>query len=79
MAGLAVASMSGRGMDRDPAAAAMWWRRAADHGSALAMVMTSAHFEMGHGVPQDRVAAEQWYVKAVYHQTPAMTALAHSP
>ena len=54
----------GRGVEKDPAEAAAWFRKAAEQGS------TEAQFDLGHlyrrgaGVPQDDAAAVAWWTKA---------------
>ena len=51
-------------MDQDPAAAADWYRKAADQGNTDAQVNLAFDYREGHGVTQDYVQAANWYRKA---------------
>ena len=44
--------------------AAVWYRKAADRGNALAEDRLGTLYAEGHGVPQDKSQAKQWYQKA---------------
>jgi uncharacterized protein len=57
---------SGRGVTRDLAEAAGWYRKAADQGLAPAMYQLSLAYSSGAGVSQDRVAAYEWMDLALY-------------
>ncbi len=48
------------GIPRDDAAAAKWYRKAADQGVAGAQYNLGAMYADGHGVPQDYVEAYKW-------------------
>ena len=51
---------------KDPGAAADWYRKAADLGSAKARYNLGALYQNGQGVPKDTRAAAEWYSKAAY-------------
>ena len=55
---------SGRGVPRDPAEAARWYRKAAEQGSDAGQYELGLLHEAGLGVPLDPVAAVAWYRKA---------------
>ena len=55
----------------DPAAAAIWFRRAADQGHARAQSQLGVLFETGKGLPADRDEALLWYGKAASQGLPA--------
>ena len=52
------------GVDRDPAAAARWWAKAAARGDADAQAMLGAALHMGAGVPRDPFAGFVWLLRA---------------
>jgi len=54
----------GLGVSPDHAAAAEWYRRAADGGSSRAAINLGALYEQGHGVPRDATQALNWYRRA---------------
>lgn len=54
----------GRGMQADPAAAAVWLTRAADNGHARAQNNLGILYLNGHGVPQDRAKARELFTLA---------------
>jgi hypothetical protein len=51
----------GRGVLQDYAAAAKWYRRAAEQGNAGAQYNLGVMYYQGRGVPQDDAAAAKWY------------------
>ena len=51
---------AGRGVARDPAAAAEWYRRAAESGVAHARLWLGIAYALGRGVPQDLLQAQKW-------------------
>ncbi len=54
----------GLGVAPDPAAALLWYRRAAEQGDALAAFHIGSLYERGAGVERDYVAAAEWYQRA---------------
>ncbi len=54
----------GRGVPQDPAAAAAWYRKAADQGYPEAQNNLGVMCERGEGVLQDYAAAVSWYRRA---------------
>jgi len=56
--------LDGRGVARDPHAAAQWFELAADRGLPIAEYRLAALYEKGLGVTRDLPAAMSWYVKA---------------
>lgn len=54
----------GRGVERDPAEALKWYRKAADQGEVRAWHNMGRAYNFGQGVSQDYVEAEKWYRKA---------------
>lgn len=52
------------GVNRDPAKALAWRRRAADQGDAGAQLSIALRYEVGLGVPRDPAQAVLWYRKA---------------
>ena len=54
----------GRGVTRDEAKAARWWRLAAENGMALAQVRLGRLYLKGGGVPEDYAEAKKWFEKA---------------
>ena len=61
---LAMRLFEGRGLPKDPPAAARWFERAASLGLAPAQYRLGSMFEKGIGVSRDPAAAKRWYVKA---------------
>jgi TPR repeat protein len=55
---------------QDDAAAAGWWRKAADQGDPAAQVRLGSLYAAGQGVPQDYVQAHLW-VNLAASRTPA--------
>jgi hypothetical protein len=53
-----------RGVKQDRAAAASWYRQAADRGLAKAQYDLGYMYYHGQGVPQDLAEADRWYHKA---------------
>jgi TPR repeat protein len=58
------------GVERDAAAAARWWRRAALLGDADGQAMLGAAHHLGAGVARDRVAALAWLLRARAARSP---------
>lgn len=56
--------MTGRGVARDPAAAAAWYRAAAQQGHAVAAGNLGVLYANGWGVPQSDAEAVDWFQKA---------------
>jgi uncharacterized protein len=54
----------GQGVPQDYAAAASWYRKAAEQGNAMAQYNIGVMYEDRQGVPQDHAAAMSWYRKA---------------
>ena len=54
----------GEGVPRDPAAAAQWYRKAAEAGNADAQYNLAMMLDAGEGVPQDPTEARKWFAKA---------------
>ena len=54
----------GEGVPKDFAAAAQWFRKAADQGNDVAQAELGVMYYYGEGVPKDFAAAAQWYRKA---------------
>ena len=61
---LALRLLDGRGVARDPHAAAQWFEQAATRGLPIAEYRLGALYEKGIGVTRDLPAAMGWYVKA---------------
>ncbi len=61
---LAVIYDQGLGVNKDPAQAAIWFRRAAETGNKDATFQLASMYEQGRGVPQDQKQALDWYRKA---------------
>jgi localization factor PodJL len=61
---LALRLLDGRGVARDPRAAAQWFEQAATHGLPIAEYRLAALYEKGVGVTRDLPLAMGWYVKA---------------
>jgi TPR repeat protein len=54
----------GLGVNKDPAQAALWFRKAAETGNRDATFQLATMYENGRGVPQDQKQAIDWYRKA---------------
>ena len=54
----------GKGVPRDDAIAAKWYRRAAEQGEVEAQTNLGALFHKGRGVAQDSAKAAKWYRRA---------------
>jgi TPR repeat protein len=54
----------GAHVTKDPAQAAVWYRKASDQGYAQAQHSLGVLYESGNGVPLDPATAAQWYRKA---------------
>ena len=68
----------GLGVEKDPAEAMKWYRRAAGDGDALAAFHIGSLYERGLGVEQDFDAAATWYARAADGgNQAALTALAY--
>jgi hypothetical protein len=52
--------VEGRGVQQDYAAAARWYRKAAEQGYAAAQNNLGAIYALGHGVPRDFAEAVKW-------------------
>ena len=50
----------GRGVSKDDAEAAKWWRKAAEQGISIAQLNLGGSYANGEGVPEDDVAAYAW-------------------
>jgi uncharacterized protein len=61
---LGLAFSLGRGVPRDCATAAVWYRKAADQGVAAAQVNLGAMYANGDSVPQDYTQAIRWWRQA---------------
>ena len=61
---LGVAFDAGRGVSRDHAQAAKWYRSAADQGLAVAQNSLGTMYQHGQGLPQNYGEAMSWYLKA---------------
>jgi TPR repeat protein len=57
----------GQGVTKDPAQAAVWYRRAAEQGDAVSQNNLGSLYAEGRGVKQDFVEAAKWYRKAADH------------
>ena len=55
---------NGRGVAKDDAEAARWYRKAADQGNAGAQINLGLMYEHGRGVAKDDAEAVRWYRKA---------------
>ncbi|MDE7418905.1 MAG: carboxypeptidase regulatory-like domain-containing protein [Muribaculaceae bacterium] len=55
---------NGIGVDQDRTESAIWYRRSAEQGDALAQYYLACAYEEGDGVPQDLEEAVNWYKKA---------------
>lgn len=54
----------GLGVNKDPAQAAIWFRKAAETGNRDATFQLASMYEQGRGVPKDMKQAITWYRKA---------------
>ena len=54
----------GRGVARDPAKAAEWWRKAAEQGDAAAQLNLGVMYASGIGVSQNHSQAVHWWRQA---------------
>ena len=54
----------GLGVNKDPAQAVLWFRKAADTGNRDAIFQLATMYEQGRGVPQDQKQALDWFRKA---------------
>ncbi len=61
----------GQGVARDPAAAAEWYRKAAEQDLAVAQFTLADMYEAGKGVDRDLVEAHRWYDRAVANLAPS--------
>ena len=61
---LGKAYVEGRGVKRDDASAAIWYRKAALQGNAEAQLRLGALYAEGHGVPSDDFQAYVWFSAA---------------
>ena len=64
MGRLGVCYRTGRGVERDDAAAFEWWMRGAERGDPGAIVSVGDAFQFGIGVEGDFAAAAEWYHRA---------------
>jgi len=67
---LAAAYFAGRGVAKDLAQAAYWYRKAADQGDPAAQVYLGYLYSAGIGVPQDTAEAIRWYRRAAASNSP---------
>jgi uncharacterized protein len=67
---LAAAYFAGRGVSKDPAQAAYWYRKAADQGNPAAQVYLGYLYTAGIGVPRDTAEAIRWYRRAASANSP---------
>src|SRR5690242_16351525 len=58
---LGVLYHNGYGVMQDDGIAAAWYRRAADHGYAVAQFNLAAEYVVGRGVPRDDAQAAHWF------------------
>jgi uncharacterized protein len=61
---IATAHYLGRGVAKDPAAAAHWYREAAKRGEVGAMYLIASMYEQGDGVDRDLRLARYWYARS---------------
>lgn len=61
---LAADYLAGRGVPKDLAQAAYWYRKAADQGIPVAQNYMGYLYTVGMGVPQDHAEAVRWYERA---------------
>ena len=67
---LAAAYFAGRGVSKDPAQAAYWYRKAADQGDPAAQIYLGYLYTAGIGVPRDTAEAIRWYRRAASSNSP---------
>jgi hypothetical protein len=67
---LAAAYFAGRGVPKDLAQSAYWYRKAADQGNPAAQVYLGYLYTAGLGVPQDTAEAIRWYRRAASSNSP---------
>jgi len=60
-----VSYANGRGVERDGAEAANWYRKAAEQGYASAQYNLGVKYAKGRGVAQNDAEAMKWIAKAV--------------
>ena len=56
--------VNGRGVAKDAAEAAKWYRKAADQGYADAQSSLGCMYDLGQGVPKDEAEGYKWYLLA---------------
>lgn len=61
---------TGRGVARDDALCAKWWRASAEQGLADAQKNMGSLYFSGRGVPMDKAQAMQWFLKAAEQDHP---------
>jgi len=61
----------GQGVPKDQAAAAAWYRKAAEQGYARAQVNLAVMYKFGEGMPRDYAASVSWFRKAADQGDPA--------
>jgi uncharacterized protein len=61
---------TGRGVPQNYAAAAYWYRRAADQGETTAQYMLGLLYDKGQGVAQNYIEAHKWLNLAAAHAPP---------
>ena len=61
---LGIAYITGVGVERDDASAALWFAQAAGQGSDTAQYNLGLCYEIGRGVEQDIDEAVEWYEQA---------------
>src|SRR5579864_65474 len=67
---LGIMYYSGRGVPRDYAEAAKWFRKAAEQGNAHAERQLAQMYATGVGVPRDKAEFEKWSGKAAVQNPP---------
>jgi TPR repeat protein len=60
----------GRGLPKDAAKAAEWYRKAADQGDAAAAARLGSMYRIGEGLPRDQVQAARWYAMGAQKGNP---------
>jgi hypothetical protein len=70
-ANLAVLYLRGRGVERDPVAAARWFRLAAEQGNPIAQDNLGQLYYKGEGVEKDLEEAARWIRAAAYQGDPS--------
>ena len=63
--------LTGRGVQQDYSAAALWFRKAAEQGYAHAQSNLGALYRGGRGVPEDYTEAVMWFRKAAEQGHPS--------